>query len=82
MYTVTFARHAIKGLDALTSKDRSRVQAEIQALADDPTPANSIQMSGSTLRRLRVGTYRVIYDMDDTALTIMIVEVGHRRDVY
>jgi len=82
MYTVTITRAALKELDSLSSVAQARVRAAIDSLADDPRPNSATQLRGSTAWRMRVGDYRVVYDIDDTQLTVTVIRVGHRREVY
>jgi len=64
-------------------KDRQRVSAAISALADDPRPHGSEKLSGAKDRhRFRIGDYRVVYGIGDEVLTVWVVKVGHRREVY
>jgi mRNA interferase RelE/StbE len=54
----------------------------IQRLASDPRPAGAEKLSGQDKYRLRQGNYRILFSVDDAALTVLIVEIGHRREVY
>ncbi len=54
----------------------------IRGLADDPRPRGCEKLSGAEKYRLRQGAIRVVYQIDDTDLVVMVVKVGHRRDVY
>jgi len=55
---------------------------EIQKLGDDPQPAQSKKLKGEDLYRIRIGVYRVIYEIIDDRLIITVVKVGHRKDIY
>jgi len=60
-----------------------RVDAAILALADNPRPAGCVKLSGlSDLWRIRVGDYRVVYEIRDRQLIVLIVGVAHRREIY
>ena len=64
-------------------KDRQRIVASIQSLARDPRPAGCQKLSGEPDRyRLRVGRYRIVYSVGDSELVVVVVRVGHRKDVY
>jgi mRNA interferase RelE/StbE len=63
-------------------KERQRVVAKIQGLADDPRPPGSQKLSGQERYRVRQGEYRIVYGIDDAGLTVGVVKVGHRREVY
>jgi mRNA interferase RelE/StbE len=61
----------------------SRVNAAILALADDPYPPGSKKLQGeANLYRVRVGDYRVLYRIEDERLIVLVVNIGHRRDIY
>lgn len=81
-YRLLIKRSAAKELEAVPTKDRKRIAAKIVVLAGDPRPVGCEKLSGADKYRLRQGDYRVVYGVDDAALTILIVKIGHRRDVY
>ncbi|WP_250281127.1 MULTISPECIES: type II toxin-antitoxin system RelE family toxin [unclassified Frankia] len=82
-YTVTIAPAAFRRLRKLDPVARRRVQAVIDLLADDPRPPAARQLVGGGGEwRVRTGDYRVVYDIQDKELIILVVAVGHRRDVY
>ena len=70
----------IEGIDAM--KDRQRIVARISKLSDDPRPPGSEKLSSQEKYRVRQGNYRVVYAIDDEALQVTVVKVGHRSDVY
>jgi mRNA interferase RelE/StbE len=59
-----------------------RVVAAIGALAGEPRPHGCVKLSASQSWRIRIGDYRVIYDIDDKDQRVEVLHVGHRRDVY
>jgi len=59
-----------------------RVTRAISALADDPRPPSSKKLVGADAWRIRIGDWRVIYQIRDEKLTVLVVRVGHRRDIY
>ena len=74
------AERALRGLDPNV---RRRIVAAIDALEVDPRPAASTKLVGFSSRwRLRVGDYRILYDLNDRELIIVVVGLGHRREVY
>jgi mRNA interferase RelE/StbE len=82
-YAVTFARSARKELEALESTQVARILARIEALAIEPRPGGSTKLQGAQrLWRVRVGDYRVVYNVDDRQRLVDVVRVRHRRDVY
>lgn len=82
-YEVTIARRAVKALAALPRKEQQRIRAAIDLLADTPRPPGCVAMAGEAhAYRVRVGDYRIVYDVLDDRLVIQVVRIGHRRDVY
>jgi mRNA interferase RelE/StbE len=81
-YKLFIKPSAVKELEALPKRDRRRVAARIQDLADDPRPAGSEKLSGHELYRVRQGNYRVLYSIQDGDSSVIVVKIGHRRDVY
>lgn len=68
--------------DLPTKKARRLVVGRILKLADDPRPPGSEKLSGEDKYRVRQGPYRIVYEVDDAKLTVRVVKVGHRREVY
>lgn len=83
MYQLEITRQAQRQLGRLPASVAARVQAAIQGLASNPRPRGSLKMSDMKNGwRIRIGNYRVIYDSHDDVLRVIIIRVGHRRDVY
>jgi mRNA interferase RelE/StbE len=81
-YNLFIKPSAAKELEVLPTKDRRKVITKIQALAGEPRLHGCEKLSGQEQYRIRQGHYRVVYEIDDAAQTVLIVKVGHRRDVY
>lgn len=81
-YRLLIKPSAAKELQALPTNDRKRVVTKIQGLASDPRPPGTEKLSGEEKYRLRQGDYRVLYSVDDSQKILVIVKIGHRRDVY
>ncbi|MBA3470777.1 MAG: type II toxin-antitoxin system RelE/ParE family toxin [Herpetosiphonaceae bacterium] len=81
-YTVTIERGAQKDIAALSRTDRTRVLAAIKKLADDPRPSGCKKLAGRSDYRIRVGSIRVIYDINDGELVVTVLSVGQRGDIY
>ena len=82
-YHVDIARRAVKALAALPRREQQRIRAAIDLLADNPRPPGCVAMTGEAhAYRVRVGDYRIIYEVLDDRLVVQVVRVGHRRDVY
>jgi len=82
-YAVTFARSARKELQSLPSAIAIRILDKIDLLSSEPRPPGSKKLSGPvSLWRLRVGDYRVVYEIDDKNFIVDISVVRHRREAY
>ena len=82
-YEVRLAPAAVRQLRELDPPGRRRVQAAIDLLAEDPRPPGARQLVGGAGEwRVRTGDFRIIYDIRDQELVVLVVKVGHRRDVY
>ncbi len=82
-YEVRIAKRVAKSLASLERRAQQRVRAAIELLADDPRPPACVAMQGEdSVYRVRVGDYRIVYEVLDEVLLIQVVRVGHRREVY
>ena len=82
IYSLTIKNSALKEIRALPEEDRLRVVHAIDGLRDQPHQGTLLKGAHTGLRRVRVGKYRVIYEVQQTALMVLVLRVGHRRDVY
>lgn len=82
-YRVSVAREVAKTFRRIHPQDAKRLKVAINALAEDPRPPGSIQLAGGDGElRIRVGDYRVIYEIHEQEVTVLVLRVGHRRQVY
>lgn len=82
-YEIEFTHKAARQFAKLPSEVQRRLQPRIDSLATDPRSPASEQLEGlKNVRRVRVGAYRVVYRVEDDVLIVLIIRVGHRRDVY
>lgn len=81
-YRICFKRSAVKELKALPDRDLKAVLKRIQGLAEEPRPKGCERLSGKEWYRLRCGVYRILYAIEDGVLTVLVVKIGHRREVY
>ena len=81
-YAVTLSRQAIKELETINEPFYSRIKEAILNLAGNPRPAGCKKLTGRDGWRIRIGHYRVIYEIFDTELVVDVIAVGHRKDVY
>lgn len=81
-YELIFKKSVAKYLRAIPNTDVRRILKRIQALANDPRPAGCERLSGQERYRIRQGRYRVVYEIENARLVVLIFKVAHRRDVY
>jgi len=81
-YKVFIKPSAVKEIESIPRKDRLRIISRIKVLANNPRPTGCEKLSGQEKYRLRQGNYRILYTISDIELSIIIVKIGHRRDVY
>ncbi len=82
-YDIEISETAEKQLKKLQRGDQRRVARAIVALADEPRPRGSRKLSGyNDVFRIRVGRYRVTYSVSGNRLIVIILKIGHRKDVY
>lgn len=81
-YSLKIKRSAVKEIEALPGEARRRVVEAIDGLRDNPHQGTLLKGKSSGLRRIRVGRYRVIYEVAARQLVVLVIRIGHRRDVY
>ncbi len=82
-YGIELTRDALRALAKLDRPTRRRVQGAIDKLADDPRPAGMVALRGVTgAYRIRVGDYRIVYTLHDDRLMVVVIDSGHRREIY
>ena len=82
LYQLIIKPSAEKQLDRLPANIRRRVVAALEDLRHDPRPPGCVKLTGDDLWRIRVGVYRVVYQIRDVELIILVVRIAHRKDVY
>jgi mRNA interferase RelE/StbE len=81
-YKVYFRESVEKDFGSIPKKDLVRILSRIRGLADNPRPPGCEKLTGQERYRVRQGRYRIVYSVQDEVLTIWIVKVGHRKDIY
>jgi mRNA interferase RelE/StbE len=82
-YRIELTRDALRALAKLDKPVRRRIQTAIDKLADDPRPAGTIALRGYPgAFRVRAGDYRIVYVVNDDRLLVVVIDVGHRREIY
>jgi mRNA interferase RelE/StbE len=81
-YAIEFVPSAKRQLQKLPREIQLKLNQRIGSLASDPRPIGSKKLKGSELWRIRFSDYRVIYEVRDKILVVLVVRVAHRREVY
>lgn len=82
-YEIQLSPAAARKLKKFDPQIRRRIQAAIELLADDPRPPAATQLVGGEGEwRVRTGDYRIIYEIVEKRLVVLVINIGHRRDVY
>lgn len=81
-YELQFRKSVAKDLRAFPKEDVKRIMQRIRALASDPRPVGCEKLSGQERYRVRQGSYRIIYEIEDERLIVLVVKIGHRSEVY
>jgi mRNA interferase RelE/StbE len=82
-YEVRKTRRVQRKIDAIEKRDRLRIEGVMALLAEDPRPPKATKLVGQRNRwRVRTGDYRILYEIDDGVLTVLVIRVAHRREVY
>ena len=81
-YTIQVLPVAARAIKRLPPEAKRRIQAVIELLADEPRPPTAKKLTGRPEWRARTGDYRVLYRIEDRILTVVVVDAGHRREIY
>ena len=81
-YSIEVKKKAQKYLSTIPKNDQLRIVGAIELLRENPLPPKSMKLTGRDGYRIRIGEYRIIYSFNSKRLTILVIKVGHRRDVY
>jgi mRNA interferase RelE/StbE len=81
-YSISFTRAAQKSLRAIDVVSQRRIAAAVELLTMHPLPPKAVALKGRDGYRIRVGDYRVLYQVRREEILIVVIDVGHRRDVY
>ena len=81
-YKIFFKKSVEKDFNGIPQKDLKKILDRIEALVDDPCPLGCEKLTGQQRYRLRQGRYRILYSIQDDELTVWVVKVGHRKDIY
>ena len=81
-YRIEVQATARKAMRGLPRQIVERIDAAILALSEEPRPSGCVKLTNQDAWRIRIGDYRVIYEIHDAVLVVTVVEIGHRREIY
>lgn len=81
-YEIFFKASVEKDAQSIPKKDLKRILGRIQHLASDPRPPGCEKLTGRNHYRLRQGRYRILYTIQDDTLTVWVIKIGQRKDIY
>ncbi|MBI3838161.1 MAG: type II toxin-antitoxin system RelE/ParE family toxin [Planctomycetia bacterium] len=82
-YAIEFLPSADRQLQRFPAEIQRRIVRAVETLADEPRPPGAVKLAGTeSVWRIRVGPYRVLYEIHDKRLLVLVVRVGHRKDIY
>jgi mRNA interferase RelE/StbE len=81
-YKVVFRKSVAQDIRRVPNRDVQRILAAIHSLSEEARPPGVEKLSGQEKYRVRQGNYRMIYEIKDDEVTVVVVKVGHQRDVY
>ena len=81
-YKIFFKKSVEKDFNVIPKNDLGKILERIETLAENPRPPGCEKLTGQQKYRLRQGRYRILYSIQDDELTVWVVKVGHRKDIY
>jgi len=82
-YKIEVKKSAAKDLKKIPKADRKRIVDKIDSLAENPPLKETTKMKGNNpFHKIRVGDYRIVYEIQEDVLLILIIKIGHRKDIY
>jgi len=81
-FDLVFKESVFRDLKDIPKQDIKRILERIDSLREEPRPPGSVKLSGKEYYRVRQGNFRIIYEIQNTQLVVIVIKVGHRREVY
>lgn len=81
-YRIEIKRSAVKELNSIPQKEIGKILRKIKSLSSNPRPEGCTKLTNREDYRIRVGNYRIVYSIHDDILLIIIIKIGHRKEVY
>jgi len=82
MYNLVIEKYALKNIAKINPSHLPAIKDAIASLAVNPRPQGYKKLKGTNAYRIRSGNYRIIYEIHDNIITIVVIDVGHRREIY
>jgi mRNA interferase RelE/StbE len=82
MFAIRFTQAALRDFTALPREAQQRIRPKINALAQNPYPHGTKKLKGENAFRIRIGDYRIIYEVRGNELIVLVLRIAHRREVY
>jgi mRNA interferase RelE/StbE len=82
MYKLVIEKYALKNIAKINPSHLPAIKDDIASLALNPRPQGYKKLKGTDAYRIRSGNYRIIYEIRDSLITIVVIDVGHRREIY
>jgi mRNA interferase RelE/StbE len=81
-YKIFFKKSVEKDLKSIPTRDLKKILRKIESLQLNPRPTGSEKLTGLERYRIRQGSYRIVYSIQDFELTVWVVKIGHRKEIY
>jgi mRNA interferase RelE/StbE len=81
-YRIVFRKSVVQDLRPIPNRDLRKILATIESLSEEPRPSGIERLSEQDRYRIRQGNYRIIYEINDKKVIVVVVKVGHRKEVY
>ena len=81
-YSIEFVKSVRKDFKGIPKVDAERILGKIESLSGDPRPVDCQKLTNEDAYRIRIGSYRVLYEIRDQVLIVLVLKVGHRKDIY
>ena len=82
MYNLVIEKYALKNIAKINPSNLPAIKDSIASLASNPRPQGYKKLKGTNAYRIRSGNYRIIYEIHDNIVTIVVIDIGHRREIY
>jgi mRNA interferase RelE/StbE len=82
MYRIQYSAKVLKELNELENKTYLKVRERILSLEEDPRPVGSLKLTNDQGYRVRVGDFRILYEIDDINKTVKLLKIGNKKEIY